>query len=102
MEATSTYWKPVFYLLEAEASAFRWAAPAEVPGLTTEVFAYRILDAYRDDPVPAVREHNGVNLSVRLFHGLNPAPKTYDVGEQPLPIFTPNRASPQGHQRTIS
>ena len=48
--------------LNAEASAFRWAAPAEVPGLTTEVFAYRILDAYRDDPAPAVREHNGVNL----------------------------------------
>jgi 8-oxo-dGTP diphosphatase len=45
-----------------EASDFRWAFPAEVPELTTEVFAYRILDAFRDDPTPAIRDHDGVNL----------------------------------------
>ncbi|MFD0688455.1 NUDIX hydrolase [Actinomadura fibrosa] len=45
-----------------EADAFRWASPDEVATLTNEVFAYRILDAYRDDPTPALRDHDGVNL----------------------------------------
>jgi ADP-ribose pyrophosphatase YjhB (NUDIX family) len=45
-----------------EASAFRWVTTGEVPALTTEVFAYRVLDAYRDDGTPALREHDGVNL----------------------------------------
>lgn len=45
-----------------EASAFRWALPAEVPNLTTEVFAYRVLDTYRDDPAPVIRDHDGINL----------------------------------------
>src|SRR5262249_16194697 len=46
----------------AEADDFRWATPTEVTGLTSEVFSYRILDAFRDDPIPAIREHDGVNL----------------------------------------
>jgi ADP-ribose pyrophosphatase YjhB (NUDIX family) len=45
-----------------EASAFRWATTDEVPTLTTEVFTYRILDAYLDDVAPALREHDGVNI----------------------------------------
>jgi ADP-ribose pyrophosphatase YjhB (NUDIX family) len=46
----------------SEASAFRWASTDEVPVLTTEVFAHRVLDAYRDDVAPALREHDGVYL----------------------------------------
>ncbi|MBT2208696.1 NUDIX hydrolase [Actinomadura sp. NEAU-AAG7] len=46
-----------------EADAFRWATADEVAYLTNEVFTYRILDAYRDNPRPALREHDGVNLA---------------------------------------
>jgi 8-oxo-dGTP diphosphatase len=46
----------------SEAKAFRWATADEVPTLTTEVFAHRVLDAYRDDAPPVLREHDGVNL----------------------------------------
>ncbi|MFD0856275.1 NUDIX hydrolase [Actinomadura adrarensis] len=46
----------------SEADAFRWVRRGEVAELTTEVFAYRVLDAYRDDPAPALRIHDGVSL----------------------------------------
>jgi 8-oxo-dGTP diphosphatase len=46
----------------SEADDFRWLTTEEVTNLTTEVFAYRVLDAYRNDPAPALREHDGVNL----------------------------------------
>jgi ADP-ribose pyrophosphatase YjhB (NUDIX family) len=45
-----------------EADAFRWAAPDEIVDLTSEVFACRVTDAYRDDPAPALREHDGTRL----------------------------------------
>lgn len=45
-----------------EADEFRWVTADQVRTLTTEVFAYRILDAYRTDPAPAFREHDGINL----------------------------------------
>jgi 8-oxo-dGTP diphosphatase len=45
-----------------EANAFRWAHPDEVPTLTTEVFAYRILDAFQAHSQPAIRFHDGVHL----------------------------------------
>lgn len=45
-----------------EAAGFAWVAADDVAGMTTEVFAYRVLDAYRDDPAPALRIHDGVNL----------------------------------------
>jgi 8-oxo-dGTP diphosphatase len=45
-----------------EAKAFRWAHPDEVPALTTEVFASRILDAFREHTQPAIRLHDGVHL----------------------------------------
>lgn len=46
----------------SEADAFRWATQDEVPTLTNEVFAYRVLDSFRDNPAPALRAHNGVTL----------------------------------------
>jgi 8-oxo-dGTP diphosphatase len=46
----------------SEADDFRWVTTEEVAGMTTEVFAYRVLDAYRDDLAPVLREHDGVNL----------------------------------------
>jgi 8-oxo-dGTP diphosphatase len=46
-----------------EASAFRWAAPAELAELTTEVFAVRLLDGVAGGSgPPAVRSHDGVRL----------------------------------------
>jgi 8-oxo-dGTP diphosphatase len=45
-----------------EADAFRWTPPDERLSDTTEVFAYRVLDALRDDVTPTIREHDGVNL----------------------------------------
>ena len=45
-----------------EAADFAWVASDEVASMTTEVFAYRVLDAYRDDPAPALRVHDGVKL----------------------------------------
>ncbi|WP_395108342.1 NUDIX hydrolase [Actinomadura sp. SCN-SB] len=48
--------------LNSEADAFRWVRPEEVTTMTNEVFAYRVLDAYRDDPAPVLRVHDGVNL----------------------------------------
>lgn len=45
-----------------EATAFRWATTDELAALTTEVFTYRVLDAYRDDTAPAIREHDGIQL----------------------------------------
>jgi ADP-ribose pyrophosphatase YjhB (NUDIX family) len=49
----------------SEASAFRWATKHEVTELTTEVFAYRVLDAYKTEETPAVREHDGVDLIIK-------------------------------------
>lgn len=46
-----------------EASAFRWATPGEVPSLTTEVFAVRLLDGLAPaESTPTVRWHDGVHL----------------------------------------
>jgi 8-oxo-dGTP diphosphatase len=45
-----------------EANAFHWALPDEVPDLTTEVFAYRVLDAFQGQAQPAIRFHDGIHL----------------------------------------
>jgi 8-oxo-dGTP diphosphatase len=45
-----------------EATDFRWVTRDEVRTLTTEVFAVRVLDAYRDDPAPSLRHHDGTRL----------------------------------------
>jgi hypothetical protein len=45
-----------------EASDFRWATEAEIPGLMDEAYGVRILDALRETAVAAVRPHDGVHL----------------------------------------
>jgi 8-oxo-dGTP diphosphatase len=45
-----------------EASAFRWATADEIPTLTTEVFAVRLLDGLTVTDPPPVRWHDGINL----------------------------------------
>jgi 8-oxo-dGTP diphosphatase len=45
----------------AETSAFVWATRDEIPNLTTEVFAVRLLDGLAA-PYPPVRWHDGVRL----------------------------------------
>ena len=45
-----------------EASDFRWATEAEVPGLMDEAYAIRVLDALHETAAAAVRPHDGVHL----------------------------------------
>jgi 8-oxo-dGTP diphosphatase len=45
-----------------EASDFRWATEAEVPGLMDEAYAIRVLDALHETAAAAVRPHDGVRL----------------------------------------
>ena len=45
-----------------EATDFRWASEAEVPGLMDEAYAIRVLDALRESGTTAVRPHDGVHL----------------------------------------
>lgn len=45
-----------------EVSGFCWATLEEVRLMVDEAFAVRVLDAFSDSPVPAVRQHDGVNL----------------------------------------
>ena len=45
-----------------EATGFRWASGAEVPGLMDEAYAVRVLDALRESAAAAVRPHDGVHL----------------------------------------
>ncbi|WP_433188708.1 NUDIX hydrolase [Actinoallomurus sp. CA-150999] len=61
-----------------EADAFRWVSPDEVAALTTEVFAYRVLDAYRASAAPAIRTHNGVTL----LRPEEARTRTFTVGEK--------------------
>ncbi|GAA3143274.1 NUDIX domain-containing protein [Planomonospora alba] len=45
-----------------ETRAFRWVTADEVRALASEAFAVRVLDAMRDNQMPAVRQHDGVHL----------------------------------------
>jgi ADP-ribose pyrophosphatase YjhB (NUDIX family) len=45
-----------------EVSGFQWATPEEVKEMADEAFAVRVLDALADQPAPAVRHHDGVNI----------------------------------------
>ncbi|WP_283139575.1 NUDIX hydrolase [Rhizohabitans arisaemae] len=45
-----------------EARSFRWVTADEVRSLASEAFAVRVIDAIRDDQVPAVRHHDGTRL----------------------------------------
>lgn len=49
-------------VVNAEAAAFRWATPAEVPELATEAYAVRIMDALADEPGPVIRHHDGTHV----------------------------------------
>lgn len=46
-----------------EVSGFQWATPEEVRAMADEAFAVRVLDALSDNPVPAIRQHDGVKLT---------------------------------------
>lgn len=46
-----------------EVSDFQWATPEEVKAITNEAFAVRVLDALCEQPVPAIREHDGIHLA---------------------------------------
>ena len=45
-----------------EVSGFQWATLEEVKAMADEAFAVRVLDALADQPAPAVRHHDGVNI----------------------------------------
>jgi 8-oxo-dGTP diphosphatase len=46
----------------SEVQGFRWVAKSDIRSIMPEAFAIRILDAYNTDPVPAIREHDGISL----------------------------------------
>lgn len=46
----------------SEAAGFRWVLESEVSAIMPEAFAIRILDAYRNDAGPSIRDHDGVKL----------------------------------------
>ena len=45
----------------SEVSEFYWATVAEVPAMTSEAYAIRVLDAL-NEAAPAVRQHDGTHL----------------------------------------
>jgi 8-oxo-dGTP diphosphatase len=49
--------------LNDEVSGFQWATPEEVKAMADEAFAVRVLDALTGQPVPAVRQHDGVHIT---------------------------------------
>ena len=46
----------------AESAGFRWILESEARAIMPEAFAIRILDAYRNDAEPAIRDHDGTKL----------------------------------------
>jgi 8-oxo-dGTP diphosphatase len=46
----------------SEVRGFRWVRQSDVPEIMPEAYAVRILDAYRLNAGPYVRDHNGVSL----------------------------------------
>lgn len=49
--------------LNDEVSGFQWATPEEVKAMADEAFAIRVVDALAEQPVPAVRHHDGVHVT---------------------------------------
>ena len=47
-----------------EVTGFRWVRESEVSAIMSEAYAVRILDAYRHNAVPSIRDHDGVRLVV--------------------------------------
>jgi 8-oxo-dGTP diphosphatase len=46
----------------SEAAGFRWIQESEASAIMPEAFAIRVLDAYRNDAAPSIRDHDGVKL----------------------------------------
>jgi 8-oxo-dGTP pyrophosphatase MutT (NUDIX family) len=46
----------------SEAAGFRWIQESEASAIMPEAFAIRILDAYRHDAGPSIRDHDGTRL----------------------------------------
>ena len=46
-----------------EVTAFHWADQADIGQLTSEAYAIRLLDALREDTAPAIRQHDGTELT---------------------------------------
>jgi ADP-ribose pyrophosphatase YjhB (NUDIX family) len=47
----------------SEVSAFQWADETAVHELASEAYAIRLLDALRPDTTPAIRQHDGTQLT---------------------------------------
>jgi hypothetical protein len=45
-----------------EVTAFHWADEGEINQLTSEAYAVRLLDAFRQFTTPAIRQHDGSKL----------------------------------------
>jgi 8-oxo-dGTP pyrophosphatase MutT (NUDIX family) len=45
-----------------EVTGFRWVLESEVSRIMPEAFAIRILDAFRNDAGPSIRDHDGAKL----------------------------------------
>jgi 8-oxo-dGTP diphosphatase len=48
----------------SEVAGFRWVRESDVSSIMSEAYAVRILDAYRHNAVPSIRNHDGVSLIV--------------------------------------
>ena len=48
----------------SEVTGFRWVRESDVNSIMSEAYAVRILDAYRHNAVPSIRDHDGVRLVV--------------------------------------
>jgi len=46
----------------SEAAGFRWIQESEASAIMPEAFAIRILDAYRSDAKPSIRDHDSAKL----------------------------------------
>ena len=56
----------------SEAAGFRWIQESEASAIMPEAFAIRILDAYRNDAEPSIRDHDGcIFLRGGLFRGIS-------------------------------
>ncbi len=48
----------------SEVAGFRWVRESDVSSIMSEAYAVRILDAYRYNVAPSIRNHDGVRLVV--------------------------------------
>ena len=48
----------------SEVAGFRWIREADVSSIMSEAYAVRFLDAYQNNAIPSIRNHDGVRLLV--------------------------------------